>query len=229
MWYDNYKTEKILINSDGNHNKFWTIKLDEANCAVVIRWGRIGTTGQTQVKTFDTITGACSFISSKLSNKVIKGYTDTINGVKITKAMLDRLDIEAVIVGTQNKLDKFAWVEIVESSNTHLYYKLLKDENRLYDPDCEPGILIEMQTRKEIDGRNNFVILLAAGKPFDVTWLTTDLVYEWVGGHSCPPELPQKREPHIHSVHIDTCITESHPLYNMVNKIEEMVSSRLFN
>jgi predicted DNA-binding WGR domain protein len=38
--------------SEGTSNKFWQIALDGA--AFTVTWGRIGTNGQTQTKTFDS-------------------------------------------------------------------------------------------------------------------------------------------------------------------------------
>lgn len=114
-WYDAYKEEKIVVQQEGNHNKFWAAHYDESTNTVYVRWGRFGTKGQSQEKKFGSISQAASFISDKYYEKKRKGYTDTDKqGNKIDHARFEMMCIEAAIVGTSNKCDALDWVELVE-------------------------------------------------------------------------------------------------------------------
>ena len=64
--------------SEGTSNKFWQIEL--AGASVTVTWGRIGTAGQTQTKSFDTSTKAQSEHDKLVKEKIKKGYTETGGG-----------------------------------------------------------------------------------------------------------------------------------------------------
>lgn len=147
-WYTKFKQEKVVIQQSGKHNKFWRSKHNETDNSVTVSWGRLGTKGQSQVKQFDSEYSAINFIRGKISEKFRKGYEE------VDTATADRLSIEAAIVGSQNKCHKCEWVEIVENGT----YKTI-DEQRLYHPDCNPGLLVSMQTKKEYDGKHDFDLL----------------------------------------------------------------------
>jgi predicted DNA-binding WGR domain protein len=58
--------------SDGRSDKFWEVSVDGA--AVTVRFGRIGTAGQTQVKSLPDAVAACEHVEKLIGEKVGKGY-----------------------------------------------------------------------------------------------------------------------------------------------------------
>ncbi len=61
--------------SEGTSNKFWQIEL--ADTSFTVTWGRMGTSGQTQTKSFDTSSKAQAEHDKLVKEKVKKGYTET--------------------------------------------------------------------------------------------------------------------------------------------------------
>lgn len=59
---------------DGSSNKFWEITIDQ--CDVTVRFGRIGTQGQVQTKSFDSATEAQKHHDKLVAEKRKKGYLD---------------------------------------------------------------------------------------------------------------------------------------------------------
>lgn len=192
-WYDKYKTEKILIQQEENHNKFWAARYDETSGTVYVRWGRIGTAGQTQKKSFGNVYAATDFITTKFREKNRKGYTNQYQDAPITQEVLDKLATEAAIVGTQNKCSQLTWVEVQPGG-----YKVVSAE-RLSDPECNPGLLAHLTTRKEYAGNNEFIILFTE----DAAWLATS------------------------TGHCTSRITKTHVLYELVQRVEEAVGRSL--
>lgn len=60
--------------SDGGSDKFWEV--DRAGAAVTVRFGRIGTNGQTQVKDRGTEEAAAAYLAQLVGQKVRKGYVE---------------------------------------------------------------------------------------------------------------------------------------------------------
>ena len=58
--------------TEGNTDKFWQI--ERVGCEVLIKWGRTGTAGQSQVKNFDSEAEAEQFLEQQLKAKLKKGY-----------------------------------------------------------------------------------------------------------------------------------------------------------
>ena len=59
---------------EGRSSKFWEVSNDGLN--VTVRYGRIGTHGQTQTKTFDTVERAGREVEKLTAEKLRKGYRD---------------------------------------------------------------------------------------------------------------------------------------------------------
>jgi predicted DNA-binding WGR domain protein len=154
-WIDKYKTEQVLIQQEENHNKFWAAVVDEKTFKASIRWGRLGTKGQSQEKDFTTSWEAANFIDTKLREKRRKGYEP------ITKSAFDKLCIQSAIVGTANKCNQFEWVEIKGDN-----YFVTIDDNRLQNPDCNPGVYVEVETKKKYGGESSFNILFTFDKAY---------------------------------------------------------------
>jgi predicted DNA-binding WGR domain protein len=60
---------------DGASAKFWEI--DQDGTEVTLRWGRVGTAGQTKVKTFDSAAEAAAQEGKLIADKLRKGYGET--------------------------------------------------------------------------------------------------------------------------------------------------------
>jgi len=60
---------------DGASAKFWEI--DQDGSEVTVRWGRVGTTGQTKVKTFASAAEAATHEGKLIAEKTRKGYGET--------------------------------------------------------------------------------------------------------------------------------------------------------
>lgn len=65
---------RVFHFSEGASHKFWSIALDGATQTV--QFGRIGTAGQTQTKTFDSDTEAHKATEKLIEAKRKKGYTE---------------------------------------------------------------------------------------------------------------------------------------------------------
>lgn len=193
-WADRFKEEKIVAQRKGNHNKFWAAYWDESTGNVYVRWGRFGTKGQSQIKNFGSSYAAANFIDGKYHEKRRKGYRD------ITHAEFEEMSTEAAIVGSANKCHNMQWVELSEASPDTLEFTAI-DEQRLYDPNCNPGLLVELETKKEHDNRNRFKLLFTFEETYDVR-------------DANRAAANQKVE-------------ASHPLYDMTKKVEEAIGRRL--
>lgn len=102
---------------------------------------------------------ASSFVEGKITEKRRKGYR------KIDKTTFDKLCVEAAIVGTQNKCSQLQWVEILDPVSLSLKPC---DELRLQDPACNPGIMVDVETRKPYGGRTHFHLLFMFDKSIDL-------------------------------------------------------------
>ena len=74
---DSVLMTKKLIKSDvdANNNKFWIARL-YSDFSVFVHWGRIGTTGANQTKSFNSQYSAKDFIDRKTREKRNKGYSE---------------------------------------------------------------------------------------------------------------------------------------------------------
>ncbi|UBV41615.1 WGR domain-containing protein [Deinococcus taeanensis] len=73
---------------NGAEHKFYEVTLDAAT--LTIRYGRIGTEGQTQHKTFPSPEKAQAEADKKLREKRRKGYEDAVAGVRQKRAVMRR-------------------------------------------------------------------------------------------------------------------------------------------
>lgn len=61
--------------SEGSSNKFWEVEQDGAD--LQLRWGRIGTAGQSQTKSFADAAKAAAALTKLVAEKTGKGYAET--------------------------------------------------------------------------------------------------------------------------------------------------------
>jgi predicted DNA-binding WGR domain protein len=59
---------------EGKSNKFWEVEV--AGADVTVRFGRIGSSGQTQTKSFDTPDQATGHAEKLIASKTKKGYLE---------------------------------------------------------------------------------------------------------------------------------------------------------
>jgi predicted DNA-binding WGR domain protein len=67
-------TNRIFHCSEGTAHKFWSVAVD--GCTQTVAWGRIGTAGQEQTKTFATAEEAAAETAKLVASKIKKGYTE---------------------------------------------------------------------------------------------------------------------------------------------------------
>lgn len=190
MWGDKYKDELLFVHQGTGHNKFWTIIYDTATKIVTRRWGRIGTKGQSKSEpAFAADYTAARFIETKIAGQKREGYK------QVDRSTLDRMAIEAAIVGTQNKCHNFRWVELHHDSHgigMHGFSPI--SEERLMDPSCNPGLVVDIETKKAYGGKTRFTLLFTLEQAYEI-------------------RQPQNLTP----------ITKSDPLYSLTGKVEEAV------
>ncbi|MBB6098947.1 outer membrane protein assembly factor BamB [Deinobacterium chartae] len=74
---------------NGSEHKFYEVTLEGSE--LTVRYGRIGTEGQKQVKTFADAAKARAEAARKLSEKRRKGYEDAVEGVRTKRAVTRRV------------------------------------------------------------------------------------------------------------------------------------------
>lgn len=215
-WYDTFKEQQILINTSGEHNKFWIAFIDDAGDAH-FKWGRIGTSGSSLVKNLHNKPAAASMIISKKSEKTRKGYVDyiidkmTCKKAKIDQMAFDKLALEAAIIGTQNKCESISWVDEKEPL-------IPIDGDQLADPSCTPALLVKLQTKKKYYEFQRFSLLFNGETCSLVTReLTIPIVDE-----PCP-------EISLIDPEDNSKISKSSDFGKLVSKLEESISRTLFS
>ena len=63
--------------SDDYSDKFWEVAIDGK--VLILRWGKIGTTGQSKTKTFDSLDEAASNAEKLKQAKINKGYSPAMH------------------------------------------------------------------------------------------------------------------------------------------------------
>jgi len=206
MWYDKYKEAKILVHRSesraGSHNKFWYAHLDSVTSQVFVRWGRIGTKGQSQTKSFDSNSKAASFINAKYRQKTGKGYVNQVDGEVVDQAKFDQLNMEAALVGASNKLIKFKWLEAVGDDEAFVPIDL----ERLYSPECSPAIYVELETRKLYCGLRKFSLIFSG----DRIYMSSDRI----GSGSMPRRNCDE-------------VSSGHDAYKFAQKAQEAIGASL--
>ncbi len=160
----------IYIHSGDIHNKFWIVDYDTQMFTVKVRNGRIGVNGQVQpMKTFSGAEETIDFVRSKIWEKQNKGYKE------VDQREFERLTTIAAIIGPVNKLKSACWVEysvakIINNKQSISYARVTSA--RLLEPSCNPGLLVEFETKKPIRvglvDRNDFTFLLTSDELYDI-------------------------------------------------------------
>jgi len=150
----------LLINQSSGHNKFWIAEVDPQTNDLNIRWGRIGTKGQSQNIQFSSSWSAESTCRKKANEKTQKGYR------RCSEIEFEKLGITATIVGTQNKSSGINWTSLTNNNGT-IEFQVISEED-LVRPDFEPGILIHLETRKKYNDRSKHTLLFTADAVYSI-------------------------------------------------------------
>ena len=128
-----------LTFEEGSSRKFYSLTL--AQKSVTIQFGRLGTAGQTQVKTLDSEFAARKLYDSLLAEKRKKGYVD--QGAAAPAAQADAGDAPAAKKGKPGKSAKAAEPPVVEAPAVRL------PAPSLVDPPV-PGLDLEVWRKAEV-------------------------------------------------------------------------------
>lgn len=60
--------------SNEEHNKFWECRVEGTD--FIVQYGRIGTDGQSNTKSFDAVEDAEAQMAKKIAEKTREGYTE---------------------------------------------------------------------------------------------------------------------------------------------------------
>jgi len=137
----------IYVNTLGTSNKFWIYE-SNSNTHVTIKWGRIGSIGQSQIKQFYNKYKMDSFIETKVAEKINEGYKQVSD---------DEFAIHTKIaeaIGTGVKIDRVFFVE--ERGNW--LNKL--DGKKLHDPNIKPLLYVRIVGRKTANADTPIVNML---------------------------------------------------------------------
>jgi predicted DNA-binding WGR domain protein len=93
----------------GLSSKFWEADAegDGPPFIVVVRWGRIGTEGQRQQKTFPTDRDRVAFVRDKLEEKVSRGYEEVKPAVRVRSRVASHLHDFMEITAYQDKTPRY--------------------------------------------------------------------------------------------------------------------------
>jgi len=138
--------EVILLHQDESwdrdghlvsHNKFWRGKIGTDGKSVETHWGRVGAKGQRKTYVKPDSYAAENNLSDRAWKKRQKGYEPVTEQVFKCEIAL------AQIVGTANKIGGRQWVEVKDKNRF-----VPVDEKRLQNPKCNPGMFLEISSRK---------------------------------------------------------------------------------
>jgi poly [ADP-ribose] polymerase 2/3/4 len=123
----------IYADVAGNNNKFWNIQ-EQADSRCSIHWGRVGSVGQTQVKSFPSQVYAAGFFESKCRQKEGRGYHKlkvlSGSGVVINQAPGEKV---AAIAAKQIETDSPQTLELVKRLADANVHNILSSTRLVYD------------------------------------------------------------------------------------------------
>jgi poly [ADP-ribose] polymerase len=123
----------IYADVAGNNNKFWNIQeLSDNSCS--IQWGRVGSSGQTQLKSFASPVHASSFFESKCRQKESKGYQrlKVLNGSGVVITPAPSREV-AAIAAKQIETDSPQTFELVKRLADANVHNILSSTQLVYD------------------------------------------------------------------------------------------------
>lgn len=123
----------IYANVTGNNNKFWNIE-ERPDNSCSIQWGRVGSTGQTQIKSFASPLQASSFFDSKCREKESKGYQrlKVLSGSGVIVRGAPNREVAAIAV-KQIETDSPQTLELVKRLADANVHNILSSTQLVYD------------------------------------------------------------------------------------------------
>lgn len=116
-----------LVFQDSRSNKFWN--LETHGKSFTVSWGRIGTIGQNQKKSFGSAAICERVAKKKIAGKIKKGYVEAITDELITEVFILMLSgvaecrNENEIYYRTDKFNKLATIEFVDGSSDHIIFR----------------------------------------------------------------------------------------------------------
>jgi predicted DNA-binding WGR domain protein len=162
--------KKIWINQEAQSNKFWEYEVQsEDPYRVLVKWGRLSLTGQSQTKCFKNEAAMRAFLCKKIFEKERKGYKNIQENERKKEVDIARE------LGYQNKISKiqyvtkrdgrldilndynpeqYVYVEVLNSwDKTVQHFVLSKNESYRIDSVTEQGHSILFDEIQEITSR----------------------------------------------------------------------------
>lgn len=109
---------RLFINQSGDSNKFWSI--DQAGNSYSVTWGKIGTEGRTNDKTFLSVDDCSKEVEKLVKEKLSKGYHE----------VSDLENIPDKPIQEYKPMDEHVFWEIISSFN----WKKLGDDEAVVRP-----------------------------------------------------------------------------------------------
>jgi predicted DNA-binding WGR domain protein len=199
-WNDDFN---MIVCTDGKHNKFWTFSVS-SDGELTIRYGRIGTKGQTRTSQHGSSMYASSIGTRKMQDKILeKDYR------RVTQREYDILLLQAHLLGNGNKFE-FASLVVLNKDHDHLV-EITPEE--AVDPKHKPSMVVSFRLRDRRGSTEPFTVWFADDDAFELSGdKRVTMRSSWtVAGKLCYPLRGNRR------------ITEGHRLYSLTEKLAEVI------
>lgn len=185
-------------------NKWWTYEVN--GNSVTTRWGRIGQTGQSNTKSFPSSYKRDDFIRKKTWEKTGKGYEP------ISKENFDLLSLQAEIMGSGNKIESTAIV----LQDKKLFHEV--PTQAAYDPSLELGLMVTFRLRDKHGATAPYTLMFRGDDVFDL-----NIEPAYYASRMKALNFRPVRSWQGSGLKVDS----SHPLWGMVEKLQEVLGTTL--
>ena len=185
---------------DGEHRKFWEVQLRGRD--VIVRWGRIGSAGQTTMKSFDDEAAARVEHDKLVREKTRKGYVVVEGGVIEASPVAVRQAPERVRLSPAQARERAASMEPTRRNAEVVTWTLLRGEGAAREF-CEVSVAgreIEVSRGKIGRAGRARAIALEAGESIAtraVREIAKALIEGFTAGDAAvpTPDIPDEEEP----------------------------------
>lgn len=199
---------QMWVCQEDKHNKWWTFEV--SGNSVTTKYGRIGQNGQSSTKSFKSTWERDAYAHKKLSEKRAKGYEP------VTKEQFDLFRLQAEIMGTGNKIEQ---TMILLEHGGSLFSLSPK---AAYDPSLKLAIGVIFRLRDKDGATEPYFLMFQDETIYEVTIQARDYYGRKNGA---PKSL--KDEPLDKWTVRKSKVTEGHPLFKTVEKLETVLGSTL--
>jgi predicted DNA-binding WGR domain protein len=162
---NNTETRQFTF-AEGTSNKFWNITLDGTTHTV--QYGRVGTTGQAQAKTFDTETEAKASYTKLIAEKVKKGYVESGEGATTVAATTTTATPKAAKTAKSTKTVEPEVPQGIDENPPKLIRLTEKDYDKVRELDPQPPK--SRPATRPFDKEKCFEILEDLQKDYYYSW-----------------------------------------------------------